>query len=66
MMVINAMLCRLHRDEDEGFPRLNMLFAKMDELEIGWFSPAEKIGLKGLWVHWHQMAFYGFDDGVPF
>lgn len=41
-MVIYAMLCRLHRDEDEGFPRLNMLFATMDELEIGWFSPAEK------------------------
>lgn len=65
-MVISAMLCQLCREEDDGFPRLNMLFATMDEFEIGWFSPAEKIGLKGLWVHWHQMAFYGFDEGGPF
>lgn len=65
-MVIYAMLCRLYRDKDEGFLRLNMLFATIDEFQIGWFSAAEKIGIKSLWVHWHQMTFYGFDDGAPF
>lgn len=65
-MVIYAMLCRLHRDEDDGFLRLNMLFATIDEFQIGWFSPAEKIGLKGCWISWHPMNFFGFDDGVPF
>ncbi|MEB1020382.1 hypothetical protein [Citrobacter freundii] len=65
-MVIDSMLCQLVRHEDDGIQSLNMLVATMGEIEIVWFCPAEKVALKGLWGHWHQVVFYGFDDGVPF
>ncbi|HCW0178851.1 TPA: hypothetical protein ACYSFK_004210 [Citrobacter freundii] len=65
-MVIDSILCQLVRHEEDGIQSLNMLVATMDEIEIVWVCPAEKVGVKGLWVHWHQVAFYGFDDGVPF
>ncbi|ENS1793475.1 hypothetical protein ACEZNR_003911 [Salmonella enterica] len=66
MMVIDSILCQLVRHEEDDIPCLNMLVETMGEIEIVWFCPAEKVGLKGLWVHWHQVAFYGFDDEVPF
>lgn len=65
-MVIDSILCQLVRHEEYDIPGLNMLVETMGKIEIVWFCPAEKVGLKGLWVHWHQVAFYGFDDGVPF
>ncbi|EDS8695097.1 hypothetical protein CJK35_002103 [Salmonella enterica] len=65
-MVIDSILCQLVRHEEDGIPGLNMLVTTMAEIEIVWFCPAEKVGLKGLWGHWHQVVFYGFDDGVPF
>lgn len=65
-MVIDSILCQLVSNDEDGIPGLNMLVTTSDEVEIVWFCPAEKAGLKGLWVHWHQMAFSGFDDGVPF
>ncbi|TKU06273.1 hypothetical protein FDW86_15770 [Citrobacter sp. wls828] len=65
-MVIDSILCQLVRHEEDGISGLNMLVTTMAEIEIVWFCPTEKVGLKGLWVHWHQMAFSGFDDGVPF
>lgn len=65
-MVIDSILCQLVSNDEDCIPGLNMLVTTSDEVEIVWFCPAEKAGLKGLWVHWHQMAFSGFDDGVPF
>lgn len=65
-MVIDSILCQLVSNDEDGIPGLNMLVTTSDEVEIVWVCPAEKAGLKGLWVHWHQMAFSGFDDGVPF
>lgn len=65
-MVIDSILCQLVRHEEDDIPGLNMLVETIGEIEIVWLCPAEKVGLKGLWVHWHQAVFYGFDDGVPF
>lgn len=65
-MVIDSIMCQLVRHEEDGISGLNMLVTTMDEIEIVWFCPAEKVGLKGLWLQWHQVAFYGFDEGVPF
>ena len=65
-IVITAILCQLVWHDEDDFPNLIMLAPTDDEVEIVWFSPAEKVGLKGMWVHWHQVAFLGFDDGVPF
>lgn len=65
-MVIDSILCQLVEHGEDGIPALNMLATTLGEIEIVWFCPSDRVGLKGLWVHWHQAAFLGFDDGVPF
>lgn len=64
-MVITSMLCQLIKREDDGIPFLEHLLADLDSCE-SWYSLNEKVGLKGLWVHWRRMPFFGFDDEVPF
>ncbi|EDW2791985.1 hypothetical protein H3N91_000240 [Salmonella enterica] len=64
-MVISSILCRLIKRDDDGIPFLEPLLTELGFCE-SWYSPNEKVGLKGLWVHWRRMSFVGFDDEIPF
>lgn len=65
-MVITSMLCQLIKHEDDGIPSLVPFIADMDSYDFDWYSPNEKVGLKGFLVHWYRIPFFGFDDGLPF
>ncbi len=67
VMVITAILGQLVKKEWSNTLLIEVNETYMGENSISWFFPEpEKVGLKGLWVHWHRDAFIGFDDGVPF